>query len=174
MKLVLIRHARAIERRKSDTAQDDFHRKLTRAGVRRAKLLSPVIHRLIGPVDLLITSPLKRAIATAELLHYQLWKSAKLVELDLVAPDSNPKLIANWLSKKLLLKRKSDLTVVIVGHEPHLSRLAGLLMMGEPISTIELKKCAVAVLEFEGKVSIGEGRLAGLFQPGDLRGMRED
>ena len=174
MKLILIRHAKAQERRKSDSIKDDFHRKLTRSGVRRAKALVHVIQQLSGPIDLLITSPLRRAVDTAKLFYSQDWKSAQWIELESLAPESDPKLIVHWLSKQPLLKMKSSATVALVGHEPHLGRLAGLLTVGKSISLIELKKCAVGVLEFEKQMGIGKGRLTGLFQPVDLQRMEKD
>ena len=168
MKLILIRHAKAEERKKSDSVIDDFRRELTRAGIRRIERISPILHRLIGPIDCLITSPLKRALQTATLLHYQSWKSAKWFELESLAPDTNPKLFIQWLAKLALLKKKGDATIVVVGHEPHLSRLVGLLTTGKATATVVLQKSAMCVLEFK-MPGMGDGKIIGLFQPRDLR-----
>ncbi len=89
-------------------------------------------------------SPLVRARDTAEGLVDQLRLRAPLVEVADLAPNHDPVLIAARL-------RKCRHSVAIVGHEPHLSALASLLVAGaaEP-AVFELRKCAVLALEREG------------------------
>lgn len=85
-------------------------------------------------------SPLARSRETAALLVQQLRLRAKLVQVDGLEGDDDPAPIAARLQR-----RRAPLA--LVGHEPHLSALASLLVAGaaQPPRFI-LKKCAALAL----------------------------
>ena len=67
---------------------------------------------------------------------------------------------------------KADLgveTVILVGHNPDLSAYAGWLL-GADETAIELEKGAAALIEFEGEIEKGTGRLGWLVTPGWFMG----
>lgn len=89
-------------------------------------------------------SPLVRARQTAELLVHELGVEIPLREVDGLASEDNPRLVA----ERLHHRRES---LALVGHEPHLSSLITLLLTGSPgPARVELKKCAIAALERSG------------------------
>ena len=76
------------------------------------------------------------------------------------------------LRPKKLAKLVADLgaeTVVLVGHNPDLSAYAGWLL-GATETAIELEKGAAALIEFDGEVEKGAGRLGWLVTPGWFMG----
>ena len=120
--------------------------------------------REIAPkIDVLATSPLIRARETAEIVAKVLGK-ADVTELALLAPEGDKQALIAWLNEQ-----PADATVAIVGHEPHLSAFASLLIDGNSRSRITLKKGACCLIEFSDGPSAGNGTLLWLLQPGQLR-----
>lgn len=86
-------------------------------------------------------SPLVRSRQTAELLAGRLGLKAPLLKVAGLLPDDKPRSVAQRLKP---LRHG----VAIVGHEPHLSALAALLVTGVAAPGIFVfKKCAVLALE---------------------------
>ena len=88
-------------------------------------------------------SPLLRAVETAQLLQAGLDPEALLVETDDLLPDDDPHAMAERLAS---YPPEHDLA--LVGHEPHLSALATLLVRGRehPVQFV-LRKGAILALE---------------------------
>lgn len=124
--------------------------------------VAPGIARLVPTIDVLATSPLARAAETAEIVA-QAYES-KPVVLEALAPDRDPDEVVRWLQKQ-----PTDHTVGIVGHEPHLSTLAGYLLTGTRASFIDLKKGGACRLDLSGAPQPGKGNLKWLLAPRDLR-----
>jgi phosphohistidine phosphatase SixA len=112
------------------------------------------------------TSRLVRAVETAEILEKSAgWPAAtRCPEL---APQSAP---AQTL-KRLRAERRAR--IVIVGHEPHLSRFVGACIAGAGArAVIEIKKGGVAILRFEHGIRFGGATLLALLPPRALRKIR--
>jgi len=62
-----------------------------------------------------------------------------------------------------------DGAVVLVGHEPDLGKLAGVLLFGAPASTLPLKKAGACIIDFDGPPRAGEGELMLFLPPRVLR-----
>ena len=91
------------------------------------------------------TSPLVRARVTAEFLVAGLSGKRKLTIVTGLEPAANPAAMA----KRLHAVRRP---VAVVGHEPHLSALATLLLVGPRAApAVVLKKGAVLALERTGR-----------------------
>ena len=90
-------------------------------------------------------SPLLRSRETTDELGRRLgWDEAVIVETSGLLPEDDPQEIAERL--ELLPKDRGDLA--LIGHEPHLSALAALLMRGKSSSDLfKLRKCAALALE---------------------------
>ena len=58
--------------------------------------------------------------------------------------------------------------VALVGHEPDLGKLAGVLLLGAP-AALPLKKAGACAISFDEKVAAGAGRLEWFLAPGMLR-----
>lgn len=152
MNIVLLRHGPAGEREDwARTGRPDAERPLTPEGRRKVKAAARGLARLLGKApDLVVTSPRARARQTAELVAAEL--GSPLAESPLLLPHRTPKSLAAWMSGL------QEETVVLVGHEPHLSRVASWLMTGLARPVLSLKKGQALLLE-AAKAEPGGARL---------------
>src|SRR5918995_6942202 len=164
MKLILVRHAEAMAKGDNGVAKD-FDRPLTENGREQSqKLAMAFLAHGVAP-GAIVTSPLVRARETAEpLLPLLPGPEREPVLCDYLAMgDLRPKKLA-----KLVAELGAE-TVVLVGHNPDLSAYAGWLL-GATETAIELEKGAAALIEFDGEVEKGSGRLGWLVTPGWFMG----
>ena len=138
MHLYLIRHAQA------EDGWDDASRPLSARGRKQIRTVARFLRctEVFAPAEIW-HSPLLRARDTAALLVGRLRQPAKLRSVAGLTWGDDPALMAN----KLRTRRES---LALVGHEPHLSALASLLVAGstEP-PILVMRKCAVLALERE-------------------------
>ncbi len=138
--IYLIRHAHALD------GEDDEVRPLSAKGRKQIRQVA-VFFRGNGQLAAgeFWHSPLVRARDTAELLVKHLKVRARLVEVAGLKPDDDPA----FMAKKLRARCRP---VAVVGHEPHLSALASLLVAGRAQPPLfVLRKCAVLGLEKTGR-----------------------
>lgn len=134
--LFLIRHAQAVEVAASPT------RPLSLKGRRQAALLARFLKRN-GALDIdeMWHSPLVRSVETAGILGRDLGLKAPCLEVAGIEPFDAP----GPTAKRIAAFGRN---LAVVGHEPHLSALAGLLLDGAEAPTpIEMKKGACLALE---------------------------
>jgi len=134
--IYLIRHAHALD------DGDDEVRPLSPKGRKQIRQVAAFFRRngLLAAKEFW-HSPLVRARDTAELLAQRLKGRVRLVEVAGLRPDDNPARMA----KRLRATRRP---VAVVGHEPHLSALASLLVCGRAAPPLfVVRKCAVLALE---------------------------
>ena len=138
MRLIFIRHGEAGE--KLEDSDLDFYRELTRKGQKKIQKTFKQFTKERIEVDVIFTSPLSRALQTAELF----WKFNKKADLELtndLIPESEPQDLARCIA---FLPRGG--TYVFVGHEPHLSEAVASLLAIPP-NQISLKKGEILILE---------------------------
>lgn len=166
MKLLLIRHAMAAERDEfARTGEPDEERPLTDEGRKKMKRAVRGLHELVDGVDLIASSPLRRAVQTAEVLARRFPEAATTV-VGALEPLQSYESFVEWL------QRLEDLDVVAaIGHEPHLSGLAAFLLTGQEQPFFEFKKGGVALLEFDGPSAAGSAQLRWLLEPAHLRAL---
>lgn len=163
MKLLVIRHGIAMDQEKfALTGQQDESRPLTAKGERRMKRVAKGLRAQIKSLDLLATSPLVRAVQTADIVAASYGIGPPEVTASLV-PEALPEEFENFCA---LLQGKE--TVAIVGHEPHLSSLVTWLMTGRTESRVRLRKGGACLLEFESEVRRDSGALNWLLTPRQL------
>lgn len=139
MHLYLIRHAHALD------GDDDAARPLSPKGRKQIKKIAHLLRdaKAFDAVEIW-HSPLRRARQTSLVLAQRLASQAKLCEVAGLEPDD----AADSILKKLA---RLSHPVAIVGHEPHLSALASLLVAGRAAPPrFKLKKCAVLRLDYGG------------------------
>lgn len=139
MELYLIRHAHAID------GEDDARRPLSPRGRRQVRALTDFLASsgALHPSEIW-HSPLDRSRETAQLLVEGLGLAAKLIETPGLEPCDDPAGIVTRL-------QAAHEPVAIVGHEPHLSALATLLVGGKSRAPIfAVKKSTVIALEGSG------------------------
>lgn len=164
MQLLILRHAIAFP---SDSKRwpDDGQRPLTMEGVKRARRAAAGLKGIVKRPALVLTSPLVRARDTAAIFA-QAARWPKAVECDALAPAASPEAVLEALRRQ---GGKAE-CIAVVGHQPHLGRLLALCLRGEARpEAFELKKSAVACLQFEGPPRAGQAALTALFPPRILR-----
>ena len=92
---------------------------------------------------MVLTSPYVRAKQTADIVAEVLGIPQKLRLCKALAPGGKPR----ELVAELTPHGRNDSRVLLVGHEPDLSRLASLLISGRPDADITLKKAGLCVLD---------------------------
>jgi phosphohistidine phosphatase len=141
VKIFVVRHAIAEEREdfhKGKMKSDDL-RPLTEKGKKEFRKFSKTIHSCYPDVELFFVSPLTRALQTADILKKRYKK--KFSVIDQLRPEEKPENLLKFLK----VQKKEN--IMIVGHEPFLSRFVGTCTTGEPESIVKLKKGGLCVLE---------------------------
>jgi phosphohistidine phosphatase len=162
MRVVLFRHGPAGTR---DAARwpDDAKRPLTPKGAERTHVAALGLRRLLAADDVLIvTSPLARCLGTAQILR-EAFSGASVTPLAALAPQGSYRQILAFLREQ-----KPNRTLVLVGHEPDLGKLAGVLVFGAP-SPLPMRKSGACLVKFVGEVEPGAGRLQWFLGPRPLR-----
>lgn len=163
MLLALIRHGPAGDRAAwAARGLSDGERPLTGDGRRKTRRAAKGLRTLLPGLGLLAASPLLRARQTADILAKRFPRARRAERAELM-PSAGPQEAARWL------RTLKSPTVAVVGHEPHLSRLAALLLAGRREPFTLLKKGGAALLRFEGPCRPGQGVLESLLQPKTLR-----
>lgn len=137
--LYLVRHADALD------AERDEIRPLSPQGREQIAALSKFLGRSssFAPEEIW-HSPLVRARDTAQLLLQHLRRKTPLVEIPDLRPEDDPAATVRRL-------KQAHRPLAIVGHEPHLSALATLLVVGSSdLPSFVVKKCSVLALEPAG------------------------
>ncbi len=86
--------------------------------------------------DLILSSPYTRARQTAEIVAQIFHRTNRLALSTTLAADGNPKELIDELRRRHRQRKK----ILLVGHEPYLSRLISLLISGDTSIAIDLKK----------------------------------
>jgi phosphohistidine phosphatase len=168
MKLLFIRHAIAEDRRRfARTGEDDGARPLTARGRRRMRAGARGLRRVAPQVDVLITSPLTRAVQTAEIVAGA-YRDLKVIKLPHLTPEGSVHAVLKWLRE-----HKHGSTVAIVGHEPQLGVCVSWLLTGLQESFVPMKKGGACLVELAEQVRAGRGRLLWSLAPGQLRALGE-
>jgi phosphohistidine phosphatase len=160
MTLLLIRHAPAV--RTGTHGLRDHDRPLTRRGRERFRRAARGLARIADRPDVLLTSPLTRARATADIAAAAFKRITPRVEPALGQDDVDVLVTA-------LKKYRPDATIALVGHEPTLSGLlAHLLGMHQGDDRFAFKKGAAALVHLPDGPSM-PGQLRWFVKPRILR-----
>lgn len=140
MILYVMRHAEAVEG--SDSLQDEW-RYLTEKGRLAAEKVSSAIAKIGRKARLTITSPLTRAVQTAEIAAEKACRKNVVVASQLLLPGADLGELVAHLKGCGEAKR-----IMLVGHEPQLGLLVASLL-GRADEAIALKKGACVALDLD-------------------------
>jgi phosphohistidine phosphatase len=162
MEIYILRHGIAVERG-TKGYKNDGDRPLTKDGEDKTKQIAKALRALDLKFDLVLSSPYVRARQTAEIVAEVLDQEVTLT--DFLIPDASAvDLIGEINAEK-------PQRVLLVGHEPDLSRLVSVLITGGPGAGIELKKGGICKLTSE-KLTFGQcATLNWLMIPKHMRNM---
>lgn len=141
MKLYLVRHAIAED---SADCDDDSLRPLTEKGCEKMKRIATALHEIGVEPDLIVSSPFVRARQTADILAKELQYKGEPAYSDFLVPGGGPNDMIGEINEKYPVDE-----LMLVGHEPNLSALAGVLLAGSPDLAINLKKGGVCCLSVD-------------------------
>ncbi len=142
MLVYFVRHASAGQH-KVDPAKDE-KRPLDNDGIEQSTTMGRVLVALETHVDVILSSPLKRAAQTASLIANELGYEDKIVLTPALRPDAN---YAKFTA--LIDEYASQEAIMVAGHNPNLSEFLGRLIGGGSRAGMDLKKGAVARVEVD-------------------------
>ncbi len=161
MMLYIMRHGLAEE---PSPKGDDAARKLTPKGADKIRKAAVGMRATGLAFNMILTSPIARAAETAEIVANELGgpKPRAVPELSTGASPAN--------ALEALAKQRLPESVMVVGHEPTLSRLVSLMLTGSSESVgIKLKQGGVIALEFPDRVERGSAQLRWMMTQRQLR-----
>lgn len=154
MKICILRHAEA-EPRGPSVAEAE--RKLTPNGKRQLRaVLKQAIEAGVDP-EVILSSPWTRAVETAMAAH-EAFACEQVIETKSLLPGVQPAQI--WSEIRSIRPLKE---IMVVGHEPHLSRFAAFLL--EAPVAIDLKKAGLIRIEVQDREGPPRGVLKWMLTP---------
>lgn len=158
MRLIVVRHAEAVPLETEGIASD-FHRTLTDHGRKQAAALAEALKRQGVFPKVILTSPLVRAVETAEPLARELTPGQEYVVTErLASGEVKPKKLS-----RTVLEHSNEM-VVVVGHMPDLGEYIEWLLGAED-GAIGFEKAAAACILCPHAVAKGGGTLEWLVPP---------
>jgi phosphohistidine phosphatase len=137
MNLYLMRHANAGLRRENPIL--DAKRALVKEGKDQCMLMARMLSGMKVQFDVIVSSPLKRALQTAQFVGTEMGYDAKVEVSPALAPD------ADFAAFQQLIDRYADREdVLMVGHNPNLFKFLGRLITVNGGAGVRMRKGSVA------------------------------
>lgn len=163
MRLLVVRHAAAEDKDAfARTGESDDLRPLTTEGRRAMRDVVRGLRTVVPEIDVLATSPLVRAVQTAEIVGEMYEREHAVIAA--LRPEAPYHDLSEWAGR-----HGARDVVAVVGHEPHLSGLVSWLLSGATEAFLDLKKGGACLLEIEGTPGSGSGLLLWALAPKHLR-----
>jgi phosphohistidine phosphatase len=134
MEIYLLRHGIA------EDGHPDAARALTPEGKEK---LRKVLKRANARPSLILTSPYKRAVETAEIAAEVLAYSGELERAQSLTPDGSPPAV--W---EEIRARKNEQAILLASHEPLMSATVA-YFLGSPGVHVDMKKAALVRIDVE-------------------------
>ena len=161
--IYILRHGIATKRG-SDGSLDDSKRKLTAEGKEKMQEIARGLKRLGVEIDWIVTSPLVRAVETAQIVAESLPAKVPLNYCDGLRPGETAEKLFSFLAKQ-----PERTKVLLVGHEPDLSSLAARLVGAGPHANLLLKKGGCCLITSDQLPPKLQGQLVWWLTPRVLR-----
>ncbi len=134
MEIYLFRHGIAEDRAPGGRDED---RRLTDEGRQKLRRVLERAQAAGVSPSLILSSPLKRAVETAEIAARELGYEGKIVRSDSLTPDSSPSEV--WTEIRI---HRDEKAILLAGHEPLFSATVA-WMLGSSHAMVEFKKGAL-------------------------------
>ncbi len=161
--LLLLRHGIAED---ASADQRDEERRLTGEGKRKLREVVDGMRALALPVDVILTSPLRRTRETAAIVAggYDI-DDAAVIETPALAPGGGTEAVFAALGAHARAE-----AILLVGHQPDLGELASTLLVGSPgLVPLPFKKAGLAGISVASLPPRSAGLLEFFLTPGQLR-----
>src|ERR1051325_3275722 len=160
IEIYILRHAIA-KSREDWRGKPDPERPLTTKGEKKMAGEARAMRAAGLKFDLIVSSPFARASRTAEIVARALCIRRKLKFCQSLTPSSQPKRFLSEIVPDLDARRR----ILVVGHEPHLSKLISVCLSGDSSLQILLKKGGLCKLSSESRILAGHCVLEWLLTP---------
>ena len=165
MEIYVIRHGIAEPLGTGDEFSDE-KRSLTDEGRARMREVVKGLKKLGVQLDLILTSPLVRAVQTAEILAGSLGINKKEIhQTPTLAPGGAVELLFAEIKN-----RAGAESIAVVGHQPDLGQLISRIVQGDGcLLSIQLKKGSICCVNVSETVPSLRGELMWVLTPRQLR-----
>ncbi len=154
MELYLLRHGIA-----EDNAATDADRQLTEEGRHKLRrVLKRAASAGVSP-SLIISSPYKRALESAEIAASELAYKGKILRAGTLTPDSSPPSV--WSE---IREHRDEPSILLAGHEPLFSATVAFLL-GSTNQMVEFKKAALVRIDLHSFSAQPQGVLHWMLTP---------
>ena len=150
MELYLLRHGVAEDHAASGR---DADRRLTDEGRDKLRRVLERAHLAGVRPSLILTSPYRRALETAEIAARQLSYEGKLIRTAALVPDASPQEVWNAIRD-----HRDESAVLLAGHEPLFSATVAYLL-GSTRQVVHFRKGALIRIDVQGFGAVPAGAL---------------
>jgi phosphohistidine phosphatase len=150
MEVYLLRHGIAEDRSASGS---DADRRLTTEGRDKLRRVLERAHAAGVEPSLILSSPLKRAIETAEIAARELGYQGKILRVSSLSPGSSPPDVWNEIRE-----HRDESAILLAGHEPLFSATVAYLL-GSTNAMVDFRKGALVRIDVEMFSAIPAGVL---------------
>jgi phosphohistidine phosphatase len=163
MRLYIVRHGKAHEPSpgRAGSGGSDFDRELTARGQSQAAFLAERIAAVDPRPDVILASRYPRALKTARAIEGAL-QVALVVEAGLEVDEDVARAL-ELIEREIAVGHRS---IMLVGHNPQLGELIGVLASGLPPQEMILKTGELVALEVRPAQMIGSARIVGRLRLG--------
>jgi phosphohistidine phosphatase len=156
MNLFILRHASAGTRRANPLL--DLKRPLDKEGKQHCLHLAHLLNALKINFDLVVSSPLKRSLQTAQLVATETGYETQILQSKALAPEAS---VADF--HRLLQTCRDRENLLVVGHNPNLQLFLGSLLVADPRPLPHIANGAPALEELASpQVRLRKGSIARL------------
>jgi phosphohistidine phosphatase len=148
MEIYFLRHANAGEPELNYA--DDEKRPIDQLGIEQSHNVGRALAALELKLDVVLSSPLKRAVQTAEIAAAELGHKDEIVTDDALRPEASHEQF-----QELLRRHSRKDAIMVVGHNPSMTEFLNQLLFPEAsLQAVEMKKGAVAKVEKDGRFAV--------------------
>jgi phosphohistidine phosphatase len=144
MNVYLMRHANAGLRR--DNPLLDARRGLIKEGKDQCMLMARTLSALKVQIDAIVSSPLKRALQSAQFVGTELGFDAKVETSKALLPGADHPAFLDLLAKYEAQGREG---LLVVGHNPTIFQFLGKLITGNGGAAIRMRKASIACADMD-------------------------
>ena len=156
MEIYLLRHGIA---ENTPPGKTDADRNLTGEGRTKLREVLERARRAVGTPSLILSSPLVRAVQTAEIAAEILGYREAIEQTDALLPYSSPQAV--W---RAIRRSEKDGSILLTGHEPLLGETASYLLGASHVA-VNFKKGALMRIDVEETAGPPHGFLQWLLTP---------
>jgi phosphohistidine phosphatase len=158
MDLFILRHGEAGKTIPSGST--DSKRPLTVTGEKEMVIISKALRKMGVRLDVILTSPLKRARQTADIVAKEFKAQNKLRQMRELSPEGDKKALYQNLSSF-----KEGTSILLVGHSPYLSEMVSEIVSDDSSVRLDLKKGGIVRIRVTVAAPKLKGELRWLVSP---------